>query len=169
MSLLLTTTTTATRTKRRGKGRGQRPTQRGIDGLRIHTLLFRIFAPVWLYTNNYQKSSSSKSRLRWYWAHIRDAIGECVACATHHDGRLLRARLRLRIFELSGSSGDVGCLLHGLTCSSSSISCVSLTFPRSWPVCAIRTSMASIWRDLSGLTNPIRDTSSTLDDVQSMI
>lgn len=45
-----------------------------------------------------------------------------------------------------------------LTCSKSSMSCSSLTFPRSWPDWAILTRMPSICRDRSGLTSDMRET-----------
>ena len=53
-----------------------------------------------------------------------------------------------------------------LTCSNSSMSCCSLTLPRSWPDWTIRTRIPSICRDRSGLTSAMRETGVPIESNQ---
>lgn len=61
-------------------------------------------------------------------------------------------RLRARLVFVYASR------VNKLACSSRLINCCSVTRPRSCPLCAIRTSICSIFPDKAGRTNDIRAT-----------
>ncbi len=80
---------------------------------------------------------------------------------THNDRALRRCGLGLcsiNLWTLHEPIDRATSPVIEHTWSSSAMSCSSETRPRSCPLCAIRRSMASIWRALSGLTSAIRAT-----------